>query len=283
MGENNGSSVAEGVDVAMADADLSTEPANGLDGDAGILKSVEQPMGTHALSSFEVKAEPDASKPPSSSPAASAIKMPKPAPRKKGTAATKKGSRKPKSARSRARKKETADGETQPDDEEGSSDDESDHGPYCLCRGPDDHRWMISCDVCEDWFHGECVNIRKDLGEKLIERFVCPNCTDGKLNYTKYKKTCSFGSCTNPARLHGKKETRSIFCSNDHCDAWWGSMIGSLPTKAASKKAVEVLTQEDLMGLLSSTADEGGWKLGDKPFGKRLLVWTSHAHRRSSY
>ncbi|ORY67619.1 uncharacterized protein BCR38DRAFT_338126 [Pseudomassariella vexata] len=161
-----------------------------------------------------------------------------------------------------------------PNSEESSSDDEVDSGPYCICRGPDDHRWMIGCDVCEDWFHGECIHIDKELGEKLIERFVCPRCTDGIDNYTKYKKTCSLDGCTNPARLYGKKD-KSVFCCNDHCDTWWGSMINTLPTKAASQKAVEVLTQEDFMGLLAATADQGGWKLGDEPFGKIEGLWAN--------
>ena len=27
---------------------------------------------------------------------------------------------------------------------------------YCICRKPyDDSIFMIECDVCEDWFHGE--------------------------------------------------------------------------------------------------------------------------------
>lgn len=275
MVENNELKSEEGQDVAMTDADLSAEPMNGPDGDAGILRSVEQPSASQSSLLPEVKSEPNASKPPSSSPAAPALKMLKAAPKKKGTAATKKGPKKPKSASSKFPKKETRTGGSPQDDEEGSSDDETDNGPYCICRGPDDHRWMISCDVCEDWFHGECVNLRKDLGEKLIERFVCPNCTDGKMHYTKYKKTCSFGSCTNPARLYGQKDTRSVFCSNDHCDAWWASMVSTLPTKAAFKRALEVLTQEDFMGLLFSTADEGGWKLGDKPFGMHGLMLNS--------
>lgn len=270
---DNEDNASDGVqDVAMADADLSTEPTTGSPGDAAILRSVEQPNSAHTSFSFEVKPDPDDSKPPPSSPAASTTsKMAKSATKKKGTASTKKGPKKPKSGRSKAPKKENSavgDGE---DNNNSSSDDEIDNGPYCLCRGPDDHRWMISCDVCDDWFHGECVNIRKELGEKLIERFVCPNCTDGKLNYTKYKKTCSLAGCTNPARLYGKKETRSVFCCNEHCDSWWMSMVGSLPTKAASRKALEVLTQEDFMGLLTSTVDQGGWKLGDKPFGKLFL------------
>jgi hypothetical protein len=28
---------------------------------------------------------------------------------------------------------------------------------YCVCLGPNDGRWMIGCDECEDWFHGGYV------------------------------------------------------------------------------------------------------------------------------
>ncbi|KAI1124264.1 hypothetical protein F5Y10DRAFT_280297 [Nemania abortiva] len=203
------------------------------------------------------------------------------APKKKGTAATKKSRKTKGGPRSKAgkaaRNAEKGTGAGGEENEgEGSSDEETDNGPYCLCRGPDDHRWMISCDVCEDWFHGECVDLDKEVGEKLVERFVCPNCTDGKRNYTKYKKTCSLPGCRNAARLYTKSlKDRSVFCSNDHCDAWWASMIATLPTKAASKTALEVLTQEDLIGLLIATADKGGWKLGDKPFGNIEGLWAN--------
>ncbi|KAI3341047.1 hypothetical protein F4824DRAFT_486912 [Ustulina deusta] len=195
------------------------------------------------------------------------------APKKKGTAAAKKSSKKTKGPRSKAR---PAGASEKGEENEGSSDEETDNGPYCLCRGPDDHRWMISCDACEDWFHGECVDLSKEIGEKLVERFVCPNCTDGKKNYTKYRKTCSLPGCNNAARLYTKApKDRSVFCSNDHCDAWWASQITTLPTKAASKSALEVLTQEDLIGLLIATVNVGGWKLGDKPFGNIEGLWAN--------
>lgn len=210
------------------------------------------------------------------SPQADSSKM-KPASKKKGTAAAKKGPKKARTSKSKANSKKDA-SSTGPASgtHDASSDDETDNGPYCICRGPDDHRWMISCDVCEDWFHGECVNLDKEIGEKLVERFVCPNCTDGKQNYTKYKKTCSLTGCKNPARLYTKSvKDRSVFCCSDHCDAWWTSIINTLPTKAASEKAIEVLTQEDFVSLLISTADQSGWKLGDKPFGNMEGLWSN--------
>jgi COMPASS component SPP1 len=255
--------------VSMADADLDTSDDGGLDGSSGILRSVEQPSSALSTSSFGDKLDLDASKHPPSSP--TAVRMTKPVLKKKGTAATKKGPpKRPKSVKMKGPRIDALTGEGQ--DGGRSSDDDMDSGPYCICRGPDDHRWMISCDVCEDWFHGECINIDKERGEKLIERFVCPNCTDGKQHYSKYKKTCSLAGCINPARIYGKKDN-SVFCSTEHCDAWWASIIATLPTKAATKNALEVLTQEDFMGLLASTANQGGWKLGDKPFGThaRLL------------
>ncbi|KAK8877209.1 s.t1.c1 complex component spp1 [Apiospora arundinis] len=266
-------------DVQMGDADSgagggSLGNGNG-DGDAPILKSVEQPSNLpHSNSGFEVKPDPeeDDVKPPSSSPTQSKMGG-KTVPKKKGTAAAKKVPKKTRKARAQAARKAAAakSGTVLPDDDEESSDDEIDNGPYCICRGPDDHRWMISCDACEDWFHGECIDLDKELGEKLIERFVCPNCTDGKLNYTKYKKTCSLDGCTDPARLYGKKD-HSVFCSNEHCDAWWNHMIRTLPKKNATIEAAELLTQEDFMGLLASTANQGEWKLGEKPFGAFELL-----------
>ncbi|KAI0805129.1 hypothetical protein GGR55DRAFT_299280 [Xylaria sp. FL0064] len=240
---------------------------------------------SHVSSSFELKSDSDERNPPlppSSSPAESSSKM-KSAPKKKGTAAATKKSGKKTKGGPKSRAKTTtstttgASGGGGENNNEGSgSDDETDNGPYCLCRGPDDHRWMISCDVCEDWFHGECVDLDKEVGEKLVERFVCPNCTDGRKNYTKYRKTCALPGCKNAARLYTKAvKDRSVFCCNEHCDAWWAASIATLPTRAASKSALEVLTQEDLIGLLIATADKGGWKLGDKPFGNIEGLWSN--------
>lgn len=41
-------------------------------------------------------------------------------------------------------------------------------------------RFMICCDRCEEWFHGDCVGISEARG-RLLERngedYICPNCT----------------------------------------------------------------------------------------------------------
>ncbi|KAI0393382.1 hypothetical protein F5Y17DRAFT_432587 [Xylariaceae sp. FL0594] len=260
------------------------------------------PDGISSISSQHKQQQPPASSPAPSPEAGTTTTMKAPAATKKrGTAAASKrltGKRSRGGPRSRTAKssksatsaagKSASGGEGNGAEGGGSSDDETDNGPYCLCRGPDDHRWMISCDVCEDWFHGECVDLAKEVGEKLVERFVCPNCTDGKKNYTKYRKTCSLPGCTDPARLYGSHtnvalksadensgEEKSVFCSDEHRDAWWASMIATLPTKAAAQTAIEVLTQEDFLGLLAATPDKDGWTIGDKPFGNIPNLWSN--------
>ncbi|KAF7655303.1 hypothetical protein LDENG_00058040 [Lucifuga dentata] len=67
-----------------------------------------------------------------------------------------------------------------------SSSVESDDGGYdpnalyCICRQKHNKRFMICCDRCEEWFHGDCVGITEARG-RLMERngedYICPNCT----------------------------------------------------------------------------------------------------------
>ncbi|KAJ8370661.1 hypothetical protein SKAU_G00106890 [Synaphobranchus kaupii] len=62
------------------------------------------------------------------------------------------------------------------------SDNES-HYPdalYCICQQKHNNRFMICCDRCEEWFHGDCVGITEARG-RLLERngedYSCPSCT----------------------------------------------------------------------------------------------------------
>lgn len=148
---------------------------------------------------------------------------------------------------------------------------------------------MISCDVCEDWFHGECVNIDKTVGEALIQRYVCPRCTDDEgINTTRYKKTCSLDGCFSPARIYdgvvGRRrsgaggENYSVFCSDKHAEDWWEQLVKSLPENGKRKAKDADLTREKFMGLLNvskapqSVEGEEPWSIGKKPFGELLML-----------
>lgn len=42
------------------------------------------------------------------------------------------------------------------------------------------HRFMIRCDRCHEWFHGDCVGISQARGrllEKNGEDYICPSCS----------------------------------------------------------------------------------------------------------
>ncbi|XP_053392915.1 nucleosome-remodeling factor subunit BPTF-like [Mercenaria mercenaria] len=47
---------------------------------------------------------------------------------------------------------------------------------YCVCKTPyDESRFYIGCDLCSNWYHGECVNISEQQS-KYIDAFVCDDC-----------------------------------------------------------------------------------------------------------
>ena len=54
------------------------------------------------------------------------------------------------------------------DDEEDNSDSEDDPDRlWCICKRPHNNRFMICCDICEDWFHGKCVHVSKAMGKYI--------------------------------------------------------------------------------------------------------------------
>jgi COMPASS component SPP1 len=163
--------------------------------------------------------------------------------KKKGTAKTSKPSKKrkvetedgatrsvtpssriPKSASSRAMKKGSHAGTPAPgsspapdNSQAHASDDEGDssedHNLYCICKKPDNHKWMIGCDGgCDDWFHGDCVNM-KQADEELVDKFICPQCEENGKGNTTWKPMCRRDGCRKPARL--MKDRESKYCSDD--------------------------------------------------------------------
>ncbi|KAI9313634.1 hypothetical protein BX666DRAFT_1863994 [Dichotomocladium elegans] len=55
---------------------------------------------------------------------------------------------------------------------------------YCICRKPYDvPRFMIACDRCDQWFHGECIGISEREGE-FIDLYFCGECSKGECERT---------------------------------------------------------------------------------------------------
>ncbi|XP_041713168.2 CXXC-type zinc finger protein 1-like [Coregonus clupeaformis] len=53
---------------------------------------------------------------------------------------------------------------------------------YCVCRRPDINCFMIGCDCCNEWFHGDCIGI-SEKAAKVIRVWYCEKCRakDGTL------------------------------------------------------------------------------------------------------
>jgi COMPASS component SPP1 len=115
-------------------------------------------------------------------------------------------------------------------DDDGDSSE--DHNLYCICKKPDNHKWMIGCDGgCDDWFHGDCVNM-KQADEELVDKFICPQCEENGRGHTTWKPMCRRDGCRKPARVN--KDRESKYCT-DACGTLF--MTEQLQRTAGAKGA----------------------------------------------
>ena len=55
---------------------------------------------------------------------------------------------------------------------------DSSKGLFCICRQPES-RFMICCDQCGEWFHGDCIGITEAEGDRMDKddiSFICNQC-----------------------------------------------------------------------------------------------------------
>jgi len=72
---------------------------------------------------------------------------------------------------------------------------------------------MVACDGgCDDWYHGKCVDVQKE-DESLIDKYICPICTEKTQAVTTWKPMCRRDGCRNPAQL--KRGSESKYCSGE--------------------------------------------------------------------
>lgn len=114
---------------------------------------------------------------------------------------------------------------------------------YCICRRPDNHTFMIACDGgCEDWFHGKCVNVKKE-DEDLVDKYICPNCEQRLGTVTTWKPMCRRPGCRKPARL--RKGAESKYCSQDCGLAFMKDYVSRTGRTETLPKPRRKLTNDD--------------------------------------
>lgn len=99
---------------------------------------------------------------------------------------------------------------------------------FCVCRRPDDHRWMIACDGgCNDWYHGECIDLTEQQGG-LIDKYICPKCEfEGKKSL--WKPLCRVDGCDDPARVGPGHSRPSKYCSDEHGRQFFQDKLTAAP------------------------------------------------------
>nr|XP_027238905.1 nucleosome-remodeling factor subunit NURF301-like [Penaeus vannamei] len=91
----------------------------------------------------------------------------------------------------------------------------------CICRTPfDDTKFYVGCDLCGNWFHGDCVGITEAMSRSMTE-YVCDDCANAKLN----KELFCF--CRQPY-----DETQFYICC-EQCEDWYhGKCVGIMQAEA---------------------------------------------------
>ena len=60
------------------------------------------------------------------------------------------------------------------------ADDDDPNRLWCVCRRPaGEDKFMICCDCCHEWYHGDCIGISASQGDVMSrnnEEYVCPLC-----------------------------------------------------------------------------------------------------------
>ncbi|XP_063979517.1 CXXC-type zinc finger protein 1-like [Diachasmimorpha longicaudata] len=101
---------------------------------------------------------------------------------------------------------------------------------YCICRSSDSSRFMIGCDACEEWYHGDCINIT-ERDAKYIKQFFCVRCREEDPSLvTRYKPRRTEQDDRKVKKYKEKERAHR----HDHDDAWDTTII-----KKSSKRCGE--------------------------------------------
>ncbi|KAL1527581.1 hypothetical protein AB1Y20_008968 [Prymnesium parvum] len=94
----------------------------------------------------------------------------------------------------------------------------------CSCGKVDESKFMLACDECDCWFHGECVGVTQEEADAL-GKWACKTCAP-----TRQRRlwTCRCGQ-------HWDEDDSRLMVACDECDRWFhGECVGVSEAQAAS-------------------------------------------------
>jgi hypothetical protein len=153
--------------------------------------------------------------------------------------------------------------EPEQDDDASEGASSNDGGEYCICRGPDDHRPMIACDNCDEWYHCSCVGV-KEGDVLLIDKYICEKCHIPGTHFTTWKPMCRLAGCRKPCDL--TRDPPSKYCSLEHKTKFWEEAVKRAPDGPSPSRG-GALMKGELKSLLNRTKSDvkAFHALGKKP------------------
>uniref|UniRef100_A0A668A4H6 Bromodomain PHD finger transcription factor n=1 Tax=Myripristis murdjan TaxID=586833 RepID=A0A668A4H6_9TELE len=137
---------------------------------------------------------------------------------------------------------------------------------YCICKTPyDETKFYIGCDLCTNWYHGDCVGITEKEAKKMDD-YICVECKRGQEGNTEEL----YCICQTPY------DESQFYIGCDRCQNWYhGRCVGILQSEANhidEYVCPQCQSTEDAMTVLTP--------LTDKDFeGLRRILRSLQAHK----
>ncbi|XP_058624977.1 nucleosome-remodeling factor subunit BPTF isoform X8 [Onychostoma macrolepis] len=131
-----------------------------------------------------------------------------------------------------------------------SKDSKRDIKLYCICKTPyDESKFYIGCDLCSNWYHGECVGITEKEAKKMDD-YICSECKRAQEGSTEEL----YCICRTPY------DESQFYIGCDRCQNWYhGRCVGILQSEAThidEYVCPQCQSTEDAMTVLTPLTDK---------------------------
>uniref|UniRef100_A0A8C8CNT6 Bromodomain PHD finger transcription factor n=1 Tax=Oncorhynchus tshawytscha TaxID=74940 RepID=A0A8C8CNT6_ONCTS len=147
-----------------------------------------------------------------------------------------------------------------------TSDSKKETKLYCVCRTPyDESKFYIGCDLCTNWYHGECVGVTEKDAKKMDD-YICSECKRAQEGKTEEL----YCICRTPY------DEAQFYIGCDRCQNWYhGRCVGILQSEANhidQYVCPQCQSTEDAMTVLTPLTDKDNE-------GLRRILRSLQAHK----
>uniref|UniRef100_A0A8C8EZN2 Bromodomain PHD finger transcription factor n=1 Tax=Oncorhynchus tshawytscha TaxID=74940 RepID=A0A8C8EZN2_ONCTS len=147
-----------------------------------------------------------------------------------------------------------------------TSDSKKETKLYCVCRTPyDESKFYIGCDLCTNWYHGECVGVTEKEAKKMDD-YICSECKRAQEGKTEEL----YCICRTPY------DEAQFYIGCDRCQNWYhGRCVGILQSEANhidQYVCPQCQSTEDAMTVLTPLTDKDNE-------GLRRILRSLQAHK----